>query len=434
MLSSDNRRRLIKRLAAARAASDSVFRLVQPGYLHSRPIAERHRIIFYVGHLEAFDANLLRPMLGLKGAAPSLDKLFAFGIDPVDGSVPSDRVADWPTLKQVHAYVRHTREHLDQALADVPEDGSLSDAHLNVALEHRWMHVETLTYMLHQMPANQKVVPERLSVPEGVDREAPAGRMIEIPSGDATLGAVRGAYFGWDNEFDEHRVPVPAFLIDQHKVTNGQFLEFVRQGGYQDASLWTEEGWVWRNRAGITHPVFWEAEGATYRYKGMFGPLSLPAAWPVYVSYAEASAFAAWAGKRLPTEAEWHRAAYGTPSGERPYPWGDAGPDGEHGYLGMEVFDPHPVDAFPASRSYWGIEGLVANGWEWTSSEFAPFPGFQPFPFYLGYSADFFDGKHYVMKGGSPRTERSMLRRSFRNWFQPHYPYAYAGFRCAKDI
>ena len=99
MLSSDNRRRLIKRLAAVRAASDSVFRLVQPGYLYSRPIAERHRIIFYVGHLEAFDANLLRPMLGLKGADPSLDKLFAFGIDPVDGSVPSDRVADWPTLK-----------------------------------------------------------------------------------------------------------------------------------------------------------------------------------------------------------------------------------------------------------------------------------------------------------------------------------------------
>lgn len=310
----------------------------------------------------------------------------------------------------------------------------MSDAHLNEALEHRWMHVETLTYMLHQMPANQKVVPERLSVPEGVDREAPAGRMIEIPSGDATLGAVRGAHFGWDNEFDEHRVPVPAFLIDQHKVTNGQFLEFVRQGGYQDASLWTEEGWVWRNRAGITHPAFWEAEGTSYRYKGMFGPLSLPAAWPVYVSYAEASAFAAWAGKRLPTEAEWHRAAYGTPSGERQYPWGDSVPDGEHGYLGMEVFDPHPVDAFPGSQSYWGVEGLVANGWDWTSSEFAPFPGFQPFPFYSGYSADFFDGKHYVMKGGSPRTERSMLRRSFRNWFQPHYPYAYAGFRCAKDI
>jgi formylglycine-generating enzyme required for sulfatase activity len=160
----------------------------------------------------------------------------------------------------------------------------------------------------------------------------------------------------------------------------------------------------------------------------MFDEIPLPLSWPVYVSQAEASAYARWAGKRLPTEAEWQRASYGASS--RPFPWGAETPGPEHGYFNFERWDPSPVDAFPAGRSAFGLDGLLANGWEWTSTLFGPFEGFKTFPFYEGYSANFFDGKHFVMKGGSPRTDRSMLRRSFRNWFQPHYPYVYAGFRC----
>jgi len=129
------------------------------------------------------------------------------------------------------------------------------------------------------------------------------------------------------------------------------------------------------------------------------------------------------------TEAEWQRASYG--SSDSPFPWGPETPGPEHGYFDFARWDPLPVDAFPRGRSEFGVEGLLANGWEWTSTPFGPFAGFQAFPFYEGYSANFFDGKHFVMKGGSPRTGRSMLRRSFRNWFQPHYPYVYAGFRCA---
>jgi formylglycine-generating enzyme required for sulfatase activity len=164
----------------------------------------------------------------------------------------------------------------------------------------------------------------------------------------------------------------------------------------------------------------------------MFEEIPLPLSWPVYVSQAEASAYARWAGKRLPTESEWQRAAYGSPDRtERSFPWGDRAPGPEHGYFDFERWDPTPVDSFPSGRSAFGLDGLLANGWEWTATPFGPFDGFKPFPFYEGYSANFFDGKHFVMKGGSPRTDRSMLRRSFRNWFQPHYPYVYAGFRCA---
>jgi formylglycine-generating enzyme required for sulfatase activity len=154
----------------------------------------------------------------------------------------------------------------------------------------------------------------------------------------------------------------------------------------------------------------------------MFDEVPLPLDWPVYVSHAEARAYAAWAGKRLPTEAEWQRAA------QRVSPL----PGPLEGYFDLERWDPFPVNAVPDSRSAFGVDGLLANGWEWTSSPFEPFPGFRPFPFYEGYSANFFDGQHYVMKGGSTRTERSILRPSFRNWFQPHYQYVYAGFRCAR--
>jgi formylglycine-generating enzyme required for sulfatase activity len=167
----------------------------------------------------------------------------------------------------------------------------------------------------------------------------------------------------------------------------------------------------------------------------MFGELRLPQEWPVYTSHAEATAYAKWLGRKLPTEEQFHRAAYGTPDGRREqrYPWGEEEPSERHGNFDFHQWDPSPVGAHPAGASAFGVHDLVGNGWEWTRSEFRPFPGFTPMPFYAGYSANFFDGKHYVMKGGSPRTGACMLRRSFRNWFQPHYPYVYATFRCVED-
>jgi ergothioneine biosynthesis protein EgtB len=418
---------LLGRLAAARAESDRLFQLVHPASLYDRPIPERHRIIFYRGHLEAFDWNLLQPRItGVKSFEPSLDRLFAFGIDPVDGGLPSDRPGDWPSQAQVEDYVRHTRAGLDSSM-----DGDVDSQLMNVAIEHRLMHVETLAYMLHQLPADRKAAEAQPQVPSA---GAPRSGMVEIPAGRATLGISSSeGSFGWDNEFETRFVAVPAFAIDRHKITNGEYLEFLRSGGYRDRAFWSETDWNWKERHGIVHPVFWRGDAGRWLYRGMFEEIPLPLDWPVYVSRAEAAAYAGWAGKRLPTEAEWHRAAYGTFDGpERSFPWGNEAPHSDRGYFGLRRWDPSPVNAFPHGQSAFGVEGILANGWEWTSSVFEPFPGFAPFPFYEGYSANFFDGLHYVMKGGSTRTERSMLRRSFRNWFQAHYQYVYAGFRCAK--
>ncbi|HEX9637691.1 MAG TPA: SUMF1/EgtB/PvdO family nonheme iron enzyme [Acidobacteriota bacterium] len=433
----DPRERTLARLTEARQRTDRLFGIVRPEALYDHPIPERHRILFYVGHLEAFDWNLLAGrVFQVDAFEPDFDRLFAFGIDPVDGRLPTDQPSDWPALAEVQRYNQGVRERLDQLL----ESASFSDSRkpllqggliLEVAIEHRLMHAETLAYMLHQLPPEQKIAPPADAPLAAAPLEP---RMIEIPAGSATLGVSRASgVFGWDNEFDAHRVEVPPFAIDQFQTSNRQFLEFVQDGGYENRDFWSAPDWTWRTRHKIDHPSFWIQRGGIWLQRTMFGEQPLPLDWPVYVSYAEASAYARWKGLSLPTEAQWHRAAYGTTTGaERQYPWGDQPPASAYGNFDFERWDPTAVNAHPAGASAFGVAGLVGNGWEWTTSPFDPLPGFEPFSFYPGYSADFFDGKHYVMKGGSMRTAACMLRRSFRNWFQPHYPYIYTGFRCVR--
>jgi formylglycine-generating enzyme required for sulfatase activity len=240
--------------------------------------------------------------------------------------------------------------------------------------------------------------------------------------------------FGWDNEYEQQTIDVPTFAIDKYKVTNGQYLDFVAAGGYENPAWWTDEDWNWRTAQNIQSPVFWSRNRDCWYLRNMFDEIPLPLDWPVYVSHAEANAYARWAGKALPSEAQWHRAAYGTANGhENSFPWGNAAPNSSRGNFDFQSWDPVSVVAFQKGDSAFGVADLLGNGWEWTSSRFEPFSGFRRFSFYPGYSADFFDGKHYVMKGASSRTAACMLRRSFRNWFQPHYQFVYAGFRCVSN-
>ena len=431
-----NQQVLLDRLKEARNNTDALFKIVREDSLYERPIPERHRIAFYLGHLEAFDWNLFRQYIpALKSFAPEFDKLFAFGIDPVGGGLPTDRAEDWPALARITAYQKSVRDSLDAAMqaGDFPEESASGRPSLltllHVAIEHRLMHAETLTYMFHRLAFERK---HRQAQPMPSERAIRAG-MVEIPEGRATLGFLPNdaREFGWDNEFEAHDVEVPAFQIDWYMVTNGEFLEFLHSGGYNNRKVWSDADWSWKEQQNIRHPAFWRSADGEWRYRGMFEEMPLPLSWPVYVSHAEAIAYARWANKSLPTEAQWHRAAYGTPEAtERIFPWGSDFPAANLGNFDFSRWDPVPVNAFPDNQSALGVEGQLGNGWEWTSSLFRPFEGFQPFSFYPGYSADFFDGKHYVIKGGSARTAASMLRRSFRNWFQPHYQYVYAGFRC----
>jgi iron(II)-dependent oxidoreductase len=433
-----DRAALLARFTRVRERSRRLFDLIVPEAYYSRPITLRNPIVFYEGHLAAFSVNtLIKKALGRPGIDEGLEVLFARGIDP--DQVPADQPeeAGWPTRERVREYVEEADRVLAEALAraelDRPGHPLLDRAEAAFAiLEHEEMHQETLQYIWHRLPFEQKLRPDGVALVTA--GEVPRAARAAIPAGTVTLGARRGAIpFGWDNEFEEHRVDVPAFEIDVHDVTNAEFLEFVEDGGYERESLWSPPAWTWIAGERRQHPLFWERRQGAWYWRAMFELVPLPAAWPVYVSFAEAQAFAAWRGGRLPSEAEYHRAAFGAPDGsERPFPWGDTPPATIHGNFDHVHWDPVPVGSYPAGVSAFGVHDLAGNGWEWTSTPFAPFPGFTPMPSYPEYSADFFDNAHFVIKGASPATPSAHVRRSFRNWFRPHYPYVYATFRCAR--
>jgi ergothioneine biosynthesis protein EgtB len=428
---------LLSRFRAVRRRSEEIFGLISPDAFLSRPIPLRHPIVFYRGHLPAFAVNtVLKRALGRPGIRADFETLFERGIDPPDTAAAEKvSIASRPPRSEIEAYRREAEAALESAYAEIEADGTpLAREAAAMCVEHEEMHQETLLYIFHRLVFARKRRP--VHAPRAMFGAAPPSEVVRIPAGAATLGAASGEIaFGWDNEFPRLTVPVPAFEIDRHDVTNGEFLEFVDAGGYGDETLWDAAAWAWVRRERVRHPLFWERDGGRWKWRALFEPLDLPLSWPVYVSHAEASAFARWRGRRLPTEAEFHRAAYGTSSGtERPFPWGEELPDDTRANADMRRWDPVPVGSFPAGESFWGVADLLGNGWEWTSTPFSGFPGFRASPLYPAYSADFFDGTHYVMKGGSPATAAGQLRRSFRNWFQPHYRYPYATFRCARDL
>ena len=433
-----DRASLLDRFARIRARSRAMFDLLDESVYYDRPIALRNPVVFYEGHLPAFAVNtLVKKALGRDGIDERLEVVFARGIDPDSEARAIARGNPaWPARADVLAYAdaadRAIVDALTNAPLDVPGHPLLDRAQAVWAiLEHEEMHQETMAYMWHQLPYASKRQPASyVTLPPSM-RTAPTAARVRIPAGVVTLGTTLDEdAFAWDNELPAHRVAVDAFTIDVYDVTNAEFMEFVEAGGYREPRYWRAADWEWASAQ--THPPFWERDGNTWYWRGMFERVPLPASWPVYVTWAEANAFATWRGCRLPTEAEFPRAAFGTENGsERRYPWGDTIGDTAPANFDFRRWDPESVGARrSASASAFGVHDLVGNGWEWTSTPFGPFNGFTPLPSYPEYSADFFDGDHFVMKGASPFTARSLTRRGFRNWFRPRYPYVYATFRC----
>ena len=425
---------VLDRLERAWARTDSLFALLTPAALYERPIDLRQPFIFYLGHLPAFAWNqVCRSVLDRPSFDQAFDELFARGIDPVEGDGFRPAPADvGPAAARVRDYRDRVRDAVRAATAELGDHLILS-----VALEPELRHQETLLYMFQQLPAHLKVPPASRPRPESLG-SPPAGRTIRIPAGLVRLGAERGEIpFGWDNEFGREDVEVEAFTLDATPVRNRELREFVADGGYARRELWREEDWAWRESAGLVHPHMWRRSGGDWFQQTLFGevPLDDAADWPACTSWAESHAFSRWRGARLPTEAEWVHAAYGSPDGtERAHPWDGDPPSERHGNFGLRHWSPLPVGLFPGGASAFGALDLVGNGWEWTGSVFAPFPGFTPYiRSYPGYSADFFDGRHYVLRGASWATDDALVRRTFRNWFQPHYPYVFAKFRCVSS-
>lgn len=423
----------------SRERTEALFDAVRPGAYESRPIPLRNPICFYEGHMPAFAVNtLLKRGLGDPALDAEYERLFERGIDPEDDAALAPGARPWPSRIEIRSYGARAEQAVREALesrdiADERNPVLAAGLAAYTVLEHEAMHQETLHYIWHRLDYDQKVRPLRLPAP-WIGGEPPPPRSVRVSGGIATLGARPGQPFAWDNELPRHEVDVAAFSIDVHSVPNRDYLAFVEAGGYDREQLWEPQDWLWRSEHAHAHPLFWELHRGMWFWRGMWDLIPLPMAWPVYVSHAEASAYARWKGRRLPTESEYHRAAFGTLSGhERAHPWGDAEPDANYGNFDFARWDPVPVGSFPRGASAWGVHDLVGNGWEWTSTPFAPFEGFRPMPSYPQYSVDFFDGKHFVMKGASPATAKELVRRSLRNWFRPTYPYVYAKFRTVAD-
>ncbi len=345
--------------------------------------------------------------------------------------------ADRPSLPllnpaQTRSYVAEVRAKVLDILDTVPLEGRpLVDRAFAFGMiaQHEQQHDETMlaTHQLRQGP------PVLDAAPPPAGRRLPAAEVL-VPGGTFTMGTSAEPW-ALDNERPAHPVEVASFVIDTAPVGNRDYLRFVETGGYDDERWGSPAGWEHVRTAGLVAPRFWERDGDGWARLRFGHHESLPLDEPVmHVCFYEAEAYAAWAGKRLPTEAEWEYAARHDPSTGRTrrYPWGDADPGPDHANLGQRHLRPAPVGAYPAGASPLGVEQLVGDVWEWTSSDFLPYPGFVAFP-YDEYSLVFFGSSYKVLRGGSFGTDEIVARGTFRNWDYPIRRQIFAGFRCARD-
>jgi gamma-glutamyl hercynylcysteine S-oxide synthase len=330
---------------------------------------------------------------------------------------------------EARAYTRTVRDKVLDLLDRVPLEGRrlVEDGFaFGMIVQHEQQHDETML-ATHQL----RVGPPVLQVAPPPRATVAAGGEALIAGGPFTMGTSAEPW-ALDNERPAHTVDLPAYLIDRAPVTNRQYQEFVDAGGYDDQRWWSAEGWAHRQRAGLTGPMHWHADG-TYTRFGRREPI-VPDEPVVHVCWYEAEAYAAWAGKRLPTEAEWEKAARFDPATgrSRRYPWGDEDPEERHANLGQRHLSPAPVGAYPEGASPAGVHQLIGDVWEWTSSDFVGYPGFAAFP-YPEYSEVFFGPEYKVLRGGSFGTDRAACRGTFRNWDYPIRRQIFSGFRCARS-
>src|SRR5919112_90435 len=338
--------------------------------------------------------------------------------------------------KDADVYLVAVRKAVLEALDDADlGDGDnplLRDGFVyEMVVQHEYQHNETMLQTLQLKKREGYKAESRVELPTG---RAPEREMIYIPEGKFVMGTDDHAR-ALDNERNAHVVDLSGFLIDATPVTNGAYLRFVEEGGYERSELWSPAGWEYIREERISAPKHWYQPEPHSWWTERFGfdePLA-SAAPVVHVSWFEADAYARWAGKRLPTEAEWEKAASWDPNTgtKRLYPWGDDPPDRARTNLDQLAFRPTEVGAYPAGASAYGSLGMIGDVWEWTASEFSGYPGFESFP-YREYSEIFFDGGYKVLRGGSWATRPGAIRNTFRNWDFPIRRQLFVGFRCAR--
>ncbi|MFI8993134.1 ergothioneine biosynthesis protein EgtB [Streptomyces sp. NPDC053542] len=372
---------------------------------------------------------LMRAVGGLEALRPEIDSVYdAF-------EHPRAERPSLPLLApaEAHSYVDEVRGRVLDVLEKTPLRGDrlVEQAFaFGMVAQHEQQHDETMliTHQLRRGPA-------ALTAPPPPDTaEGTVGPEVLVPAGPFTMGTSREPW-ALDNERPAHHRLLPAFRIDTVPVSNAAYQWFIEDGGYRESRWWAPEGWRMVCEHKLEAPLFWRREGKGWvrRTFGVTEPVN-PEEPVLHVSWYEADAYARWAGRRLPSEAEWEKAARWDPSTgySRRYPWGDEEPGPEHANLGQRHLRPAPVGSYPEGESPLGVRQLIGDVWEWTSGDFLPYPGFQAFP-YREYSEVFFGGAYKVLRGGSFAVDPVACRGTFRNWDLPVRRQIFAGFRTARD-
>ncbi len=394
-------------------------------------------LLWEVGHVAWFQEKwVLRHVCGEKPLRKDADALY----DSI--AIPHD--ARWdlplPSRDDTLAYARAVRDRVsERLLRGEPKPEFVY--HVMYSVFHEDMHTEAFTYTRQTLayPAPRAVMRGTLDKQTEASGTEPAGD-AEIPGGTFLLGAPREEPFVFDNEKWAHPVEVKPFAIARTPVTQAEFAAFVDDGGYRRREWWSDEGWAWRESAGAEHPVYWQKDGGGWLRRDFDTWVPLEPHRPVlHVNWYEAEAFCRWAGRRLPTEAEWEMAASAEPDGrggllprKRRFPWGNDRPSPSRARLDWRGMGCADVMAYPQGDSAFGCRQMIGNVWEWTSSVFLPFPGFEPDP-YKEYSAPWFRTRR-VLRGGCWCTRARLIRNTWRNFYTPDRRDVWAGFRTCRDL
>ena len=390
-------------------------------------------IIWDLGHIVAFEELWLTRNLDGVIEFSEMPGLF----NPFEHPRRERGTLTLPSLSDVKATMTEVRHRVLELLRRVDLNSRnplLRDGYVyRMVLQHEYQHDETILQTLQLKQGAPYRAPRAWDTPSPTLRLTP-GDMVRFPGGDVVIGTDdRSA--AYDNERPAHRLSVEPFMMDVTPVTNGQYVEFIDAGGYRERRWWSEAGWQWLQETGVTAPKYWSSSGNGWTSRVMDREAGLDPRRPVcHVCYHEADAFARWAGKRLPTEIEWEAAASYDPStGERrDFPWGNALADRRLANVDQLAFETAPVGSYAHNVSPVGCYGMIGDVWEWTSSDFAAWPGFSAFP-YAEYSEVFFGAEYKVLRGGSWATRPGAIRNSFRNWDYPIRRQIFSGFRCAAD-
>jgi iron(II)-dependent oxidoreductase len=429
------RTRVAGLLAASRARSTALTDAVDEADLVAQHSPLMSPLVWDLAHIGSQEELwLVRDVGGRAPLRPEIDGFY----DAFQHSRASRVDLPLLTPSETRTYVAEVRDKALDALDTTPLTGRRLVEHgfaFGMIVQHEQQHDETML-ATHQLRAGAPVL--RAEGPPagwGGRGEKPPVREVLVPGGVFTMGTSAEPW-ALDNERPAHARHVDAFWIDTAPVTNGEYAEFIAGGGYDDRRWWTERGWKHRVDAGLVAPQFWERDAQGEWYRRRFGVVERvrPDEPVVHVSCHEADAYAAWAGKRLPTEAEWEKAARFDPTSgrSRRYPWGEEDPTPEHANLGQRHLRPAPVGAYPKGASALGVHQLIGDVWEWTASGWHPYPGYETFP-YPEYSEVFFGGDYRVLRGGSFGTDPAAVRATFRNWDHPVRRQIFSGFRCARD-